>query len=34
MKALIANGTYKKILDKWGIQAGAISNPVINGATS
>jgi polar amino acid transport system substrate-binding protein len=34
LKALIANGTYKQILDKWGIQAGAISNPVINGATS
>lgn len=34
MKVLIADGTYKKILSKWGIQAGAISNPVINGATS
>jgi polar amino acid transport system substrate-binding protein len=34
IKALIADGAYKSILDKWGIQAGAISNPVINGATS
>jgi polar amino acid transport system substrate-binding protein len=34
VKALMANGTYMKILTKWGIQAGAISNPTINGATS
>lgn len=34
VKALMANGTYIKILTKWGIQAGAISNPTINGATS
>ncbi len=34
LKVLIANGTYTKILDKWGVQAGAITNPVINGATS
>jgi polar amino acid transport system substrate-binding protein len=34
MKTLIANGTYKKILTKWGVQAGAITHPVINGATS
>jgi polar amino acid transport system substrate-binding protein len=32
--ALMANGTYKKILTKWGVQSGAISNPVINGARS
>ncbi len=31
---LMANGTYLKILTKWGIQSGAISNPKINGATS
>jgi polar amino acid transport system substrate-binding protein len=31
---LMANGTYMKILDTWGIQSGAISNPKINGATS
>ncbi|TAM82140.1 MAG: ABC transporter substrate-binding protein [Jatrophihabitans sp.] len=34
LKELISNGTYMKILDKWGIQDGAITNPVINGATS
>jgi polar amino acid transport system substrate-binding protein len=34
IKTLIANGTYKTILQKWGVQAGAISNPQINGATS
>ena len=34
LKVLVANGTYNKILDKWGVQAGAITNPVINGATS
>ena len=31
---LMADGTYMKILDKWGIQAGAIPTPKINGATS
>ena len=34
MKTLIANGKYKAILTKWGIQQGAIAKPVINGATS
>jgi polar amino acid transport system substrate-binding protein len=34
VKALITNGTYAQILAKWGIQSGAISHPVINGATS
>ncbi|MEA2157212.1 MAG: polar amino acid transport system substrate-binding protein [Solirubrobacteraceae bacterium] len=34
LKALIADGTYKKILDKWGIASGAISSPKINGAIS
>jgi polar amino acid transport system substrate-binding protein len=34
LKKLIANGTYKAILTKWGIQAGAITTPKINGATS
>jgi polar amino acid transport system substrate-binding protein len=34
IKALMADGAYKAILDKWGIQAGAITNPVINGAIS
>ena len=34
IKALMANGQYTQILTKWGVQSGAISNPVINGATS
>ncbi|MFL6241255.1 MAG: ABC transporter substrate-binding protein [Actinomycetes bacterium] len=34
LKKLMADGTYQQILTKWGIQAGAISNPVINGAVS
>jgi polar amino acid transport system substrate-binding protein len=33
LKKLIANGQYKSILTKWGVQAGAISSPKINGAT-
>jgi polar amino acid transport system substrate-binding protein len=31
---LMADGTYMKILTKWGIQSGAIPNPKINGAVS
>ncbi|MEY9945893.1 ABC transporter substrate-binding protein [Kitasatospora sp. GAS1066B] len=31
---LMANGTYKAILEKWGVQAGAVNQSVINGATS
>ncbi len=34
IKELIADGSYQKILDKWEIGDGAITNPVINGATS
>jgi polar amino acid transport system substrate-binding protein len=34
VKDLISNGTYTKIMTHWGIQAGAITDPVINGATS
>lgn len=34
LKALMANGKYTQILTKWGIQAGAITTPAINGATS
>jgi polar amino acid transport system substrate-binding protein len=34
VKQLIADGTYKQLLDKWGVQSGGITNPVINGATS
>ena len=33
-KALVEDGTYKAILDKWGVAEGAITNPVINGATA
>jgi polar amino acid transport system substrate-binding protein len=31
---LIANGVYKTILTKWGVEAGAVSTASINGATS
>lgn len=34
MKKVISDGTYDSILKKWGVQSGAINNPVINGATS
>jgi polar amino acid transport system substrate-binding protein len=34
LKVLMSNGTYMSVLTKWGIQAGAITNPTINGATS
>jgi polar amino acid transport system substrate-binding protein len=34
VKALMANGTYDRIMKKWGIQAGEIKNPKLNGATS
>jgi polar amino acid transport system substrate-binding protein len=34
VKALITDGSYKAILDKWGVSAGAITDPVINGASS
>jgi polar amino acid transport system substrate-binding protein len=30
VKALITDGTYKTILEKWGVQAGAIDNPAVN----
>ena len=32
IKVLIARGTYQRILETWGIQAGAIRTPRINGA--
>ena len=32
MKELIADGTYTQILNKWGVEAGAITDPGINGA--
>lgn len=34
LKVLMSNGTYMKIMQKWGIAKGAISNPKINGAIS
>lgn len=34
VKALIADGSYTKILETWGVQDGAITDPVINGAES
>jgi polar amino acid transport system substrate-binding protein len=33
VKSLVADGTYKKILDKWGQASGAIQDPKINGAS-
>jgi polar amino acid transport system substrate-binding protein len=32
VKALIADGTYKSILERWKVPDGAITEPVINGA--
>jgi len=34
VNALIANGVYNQILTKWGVQSGAVTKSVINGATS
>lgn len=34
VQLLMKTGTYAKILKKWGVQSGAISNPKINGAIS
>jgi polar amino acid transport system substrate-binding protein len=34
LKHLMANGKYLAILQKWQLQSAAITNPVINGATS
>ncbi|WP_354642290.1 ABC transporter substrate-binding protein [Kitasatospora camelliae] len=31
--ALIANGEYKKILDKWNVQLGAVSEATVNGGS-
>jgi|tagenome__1003787_1003787.scaffolds.fasta_scaffold20217664_1 polar amino acid transport system substrate-binding protein len=30
LKALIADGTYKSILAKWGVDAGAVTDPAVN----
>ncbi|MGH8967302.1 MAG: ABC transporter substrate-binding protein, partial [Actinomycetes bacterium] len=32
LRALIADGTYQKILQRWGIQSGAIPDPELNPA--
>ena len=34
VKHLMSEGTYTKILGKWGVQGGAISNPAVNAAIS
>jgi polar amino acid transport system substrate-binding protein len=34
LKMLMSKGSYTTILKKWGVASGAITNPVINGATS
>jgi polar amino acid transport system substrate-binding protein len=34
VKQLMSDGTYTKILNKWGVRGGAISNPAINAAIS
>ncbi|MCW2952034.1 MAG: extracellular solute-binding protein family 3 [Conexibacter sp.] len=34
VRAAIADGSYRQALEKWGVQAGAISDPRLNGATS
>jgi polar amino acid transport system substrate-binding protein len=34
LKVLIADGTYQKILKKWGIQAGAVKAATLDGAIS
>jgi polar amino acid transport system substrate-binding protein len=34
LKALMADGTYARILHTWGLEQGAIDDPVINGAES
>ena len=30
LKALIADGTYKTVLEKWGVEQGAITDPAVN----
>ncbi|HEY5334803.1 MAG TPA: transporter substrate-binding domain-containing protein, partial [Mycobacteriales bacterium] len=34
MKELISNGQYAAILKQWNLSDGAITDPMINGATS
>jgi polar amino acid transport system substrate-binding protein len=33
LKRLMARGTYRAVLTRWGIESGAIRNPTVNGAT-
>ncbi|HEV3464876.1 MAG TPA: transporter substrate-binding domain-containing protein, partial [Actinomycetota bacterium] len=28
--ALVSDGTYKTVLEKWGVEAGAITDPAVN----
>ena len=30
VKELISDGSYAKVLKKWGVEAGAIDNPTVN----
>jgi polar amino acid transport system substrate-binding protein len=30
VKSLIADGSYTKVLTKWGVQGGAITDPTVN----
>jgi polar amino acid transport system substrate-binding protein len=30
LEALIADGTYKTVLAKWGVDAGGITSPAVN----
>jgi polar amino acid transport system substrate-binding protein len=34
VKQMVSDGSYKEILTKWGIEDGAITDPVVNGAES
>jgi polar amino acid transport system substrate-binding protein len=34
VQSLIADGTYKTILTKWGVDAGAITAPAVNPSVS
>jgi polar amino acid transport system substrate-binding protein len=34
LQSLIADGTYKSVLDKWGVTAGAITAPAVNPSVS
>jgi polar amino acid transport system substrate-binding protein len=34
VQQLISDGTYQKVLNKWGVQAGALTNPTVNPSVS